>query len=110
VPLYWPLTETIAGLPTLAASLRARGVEVQTFGHEARTAIRDWLQGYASFRGLLGRPSASVARNFIMLDRPNRCQQAGITGEPFSLHDRLSLTDDALDDIALLAACEPQHE
>lgn len=50
----WPLTETVAGLPTLQRSLQYLDVEVQTFAHDARQAIRDWLHGYKGFRGLIG--------------------------------------------------------
>jgi len=50
----WPLTETMAGLPALATRLVAAHVEVQTFAHDARQAIRDWLWHYAGFRGLIG--------------------------------------------------------
>jgi hypothetical protein len=50
----WPLTETQAGLPTLAARLKAKGVDVHTFAHSARQEIRDWLWHYHGFRGLIG--------------------------------------------------------
>jgi hypothetical protein len=50
----WPLTETGAGLPMLQQRLSAQGVEVQTFAHNARQAIYDWLQGHSGFRALIG--------------------------------------------------------
>ena len=50
----WPLTETPAGLPALSARFKARGVEVQTYAHDARQAIRDWLHGFKGFRGEIG--------------------------------------------------------
>jgi hypothetical protein len=50
----WPLTETAAGLPTLQQRLSAQGVEVQTFAHDARQAIHDWLHGHSGFRALIG--------------------------------------------------------
>ena len=50
----WPLTETAAGLPTLQRRLSAQGVEVQTFAHDARQAIHDWLHGHSGFRALIG--------------------------------------------------------
>jgi hypothetical protein len=50
----WPLTETAAGLPRLQQRLSAQGVEVQTFAHEARQAIHDWLHGHSGFRALIG--------------------------------------------------------
>lgn len=52
--LGWPATETVAGLPTLARRLQTRGVEVQTFAHDARQAIHDWLNDFDGFRGLIG--------------------------------------------------------
>jgi hypothetical protein len=50
----WPVTETAAGLPTLQQRLSAQGVEVQTFAHDARQAIHDWLHGHSGFRALIG--------------------------------------------------------
>jgi len=50
----WPLTETAAGLPTLQQRLSTEGVEVQTFAHDARQAIHDWLHGHSGFRALIG--------------------------------------------------------
>jgi hypothetical protein len=50
----WPLTETAAGLPTLQQRLSAQGVEVETFSHDARQAIHDWLHGHSGFRALIG--------------------------------------------------------
>jgi hypothetical protein len=50
----WPLTETAAGLPMLQQRLSAQGVEVQTFAHDARQAIHDWLHGHSGFRALIG--------------------------------------------------------
>lgn len=50
----WPLTETAAGLPALAKRLQAVGVEVNTFAHDARQQIHDYLAGFVGFRGLIG--------------------------------------------------------
>lgn len=50
----WPLTETAAGLPALTQRLQAQGVEVQTFAHDARQQIRDWMHGFHDFRALIG--------------------------------------------------------
>lgn len=50
----WPLTETQAGLPTLQKRLQAKGVEVQTFAHNARQDIHDWLHDFHGFRALIG--------------------------------------------------------
>jgi hypothetical protein len=50
----WPLTETAAGLPTLEQRLKAQGVEVQTFAHDARQQIHDWLPYGDSLLGLIG--------------------------------------------------------
>jgi len=50
----WPLTETAAGLPTLQKRLHDQGVELQTFAHDARQAIHDWLRSFSGFRGLIG--------------------------------------------------------
>jgi len=50
----WPVTETAAGLPTLQQRLSAQGVEVQTFAHDARQAIHNWLHGHGGFRALIG--------------------------------------------------------
>jgi hypothetical protein len=52
--MWWPVTETNAGLPTFQARLRANGAEVQTYSHSARQQIRDWLYGYKGFRALCG--------------------------------------------------------
>ncbi len=50
----WPVTETMAGLPTLSSRLMTKGVEVKTFSHLARQDIRNWLWHYVGFRGLIG--------------------------------------------------------
>jgi hypothetical protein len=34
--------------------LSAQGVEVQTFAHDARQEIHDWLHGHSGFRALIG--------------------------------------------------------
>jgi hypothetical protein len=50
----WPLTETQAGLPTLATRLQQLGVIVKTFGHADRQGISAFMVGGAGFRGLVG--------------------------------------------------------
>lgn len=50
----WPLTETEAGLPTLEARLRAKGIDARTFAHDARQPIHDFLNVTVDFRALIG--------------------------------------------------------
>jgi hypothetical protein len=52
----YPLTETLAGLPTLKKRLNGKGVDTGAgpFKHTDRQAIRDWLYGYKGFRALIG--------------------------------------------------------
>lgn len=50
----WPLTETMAGLPTLAHRLQVQGVEVQTFAHDNRQGIYNYLHGFTGFLALMG--------------------------------------------------------
>jgi hypothetical protein len=52
----WPLTETLAGLPTFARRLAEMGVEVQTFAHTARQAIRNFLDEAADWHSVSGHP------------------------------------------------------
>jgi hypothetical protein len=50
----WPLTETQAGLPTLAKRLEQLGVTVKTFSHANRLGINSFLDQAAGFVGLIG--------------------------------------------------------
>jgi hypothetical protein len=64
----WPLTETAAGLPTMQRRLSAQGVEVQTFAHDARQEIHDWLHGHSGFRALIG-DSLGAGRSCLASER-----------------------------------------
>jgi hypothetical protein len=50
----WPLTETQAGLPTLAKRLAELGVDTKTFSHADRQGISSFLASVGGFRGLVG--------------------------------------------------------
>lgn len=73
----WPVTETMAGLPTLQQRLKAKDVDARTFAHDARQPIHDFLNGYAGFRGLIGDSLGAGAAAFYAGDQHGAIDFAG---------------------------------
>ena len=73
----WPLTETMAGLPALARRLFALGIETETFVHDARQVIRDYLWGHP-WIGLVGDSLGAGAAALYAADQhPHSVQFVG---------------------------------